>query len=125
MMRSGLTAEFRGQAIAVRIDPDRIDAEALRHLDFPFQIVADHPGLGRRHAQRLHGVQVGALVRLAETMLAFDLDVIEPVRQRKALDLGALGSAAPLVTSASFTPRAFRASMASCAPGKTNISSSR
>ena len=36
-------------------------------------------------------MQVGALVRLAETMFALDLDVIEAVRQRKALDLGALG----------------------------------
>jgi hypothetical protein len=67
-------------------------------------------------------VQIGALLRLAETMLALDLDVIETVRQRKALDLG---PAAPLVTSASLTPRAFNSSMASCAPGKTNISSSR
>ena len=36
-------------------------------------------------------MQIGALVRLAEAMLALDLDVIETVRQRKPLDLGALG----------------------------------
>jgi len=35
------------------------------HLDFPFEIVADHPGLGRGHIQRLHGMQIGASVRLA------------------------------------------------------------
>jgi hypothetical protein len=29
------------QAVAMVVHPDRIDAEALRHLDFPFQIIAD------------------------------------------------------------------------------------
>ena len=74
------------------VDPDRVDAEPLRRHDFPFQIVADHPGLGCGDAERLHGVQIGALVRLAEAVLALDLDVIETVRQRKAFDLGALGA---------------------------------
>ena len=87
----GLDGGFRGQALAVRIHPDRIDTKALRHLDFPFEIVADHPGLGCGYTQRLHGMPVGALVRFAETMLALDLDMIEPVRQCKALDLRALG----------------------------------
>src|ERR1700738_5472539 len=59
-----------GQAVAMRIHPDRIDAKALRRFDFPFEIVADHPGLGGGYTQRLHGMPVGALVRLAETMLA-------------------------------------------------------
>ena len=36
-------------------------------------------------------MQIGALFRLAETVLALDLDVIEAVRQREAFDLGALG----------------------------------
>ena len=70
-------------------------------------------------------MQIGAFVRLAEAVLALDLDVIETVGQRKAFDLGALGAGGALVTSASLTPRAFSSSMASCAPGKTNISSSR
>ena len=89
-MRSGLIGGARGQAVAMDVDPDRVDAEALRRHDFPFQIVADHPGLGRGDAERLHRVQIGALLRLAETVLALDLDVIEAVRQREALDLGAL-----------------------------------
>ena len=70
-------------------------------------------------------MQIGARLRLAEPVLAFDLDVIEAVRQRKTLDLGALGAAAPLVTSASLTPSALSASIASWAPGKMNICSSR
>ncbi len=82
---------IRRQAFAVNVDPDGIDAEALRRFDFPFQIVADHPCLRCGDAERLHGVQIGALVWFAETMLALDLDVIEPVRQRKAFDLCALG----------------------------------
>src|SRR5690349_2708318 len=35
---------------------------------------------------------IGAIVRFAETVLALDLDMVEPVCQRKALDLGALDS---------------------------------
>src|SRR6266852_9949741 len=72
----GLNGGFRGQAFAVCIDPDGIDTKALRHFDFPFQIVTDHPGLGCRYAERLHGMLVGALVRFAEAMLALDLDMI-------------------------------------------------
>src|ERR1700730_4389510 len=88
----GLDRGTRGQAYSVSIDPDGIEPKALRRFDFPFQIVTDHPGLGCGYPQRLHGVPVGALVRLAETMLALDLDMIEPVRQRKAFDLCALDS---------------------------------
>ena len=51
-------------------------AETLRRLDLPFQIVADHPGLGRGDAERFHGVQIGALFRLAEAVLT--LDIAEP-----------------------------------------------
>ncbi len=36
-------------------------------------------------------MQIGALFRLAETMFAFDLDVIEAMGQFEAFDLGALG----------------------------------
>src|SRR4249919_2061587 len=61
----------RRQAVAVHVDPDRVDAEPLRCHDFPFQIVADHPGVARGDAERLHGVQIGALLRLAKTVLAF------------------------------------------------------
>src|SRR2546430_1475694 len=41
----GLDDRAFGQAVAMHVDPDRIDAEALRRHDFPFQIVADHPGV--------------------------------------------------------------------------------
>jgi hypothetical protein len=37
-------------------------------------------------------VQVGALLRFAEAMLALDLDMIEAVRERKAFDLRTLDS---------------------------------
>src|SRR4029079_16780489 len=86
----GLDGGARRQAIAMHVDPDGVDAETLRGYNFPFQIVADHPGLGRGDAERFHRVQIGALLRLAKAMLAFDLDMIEAVRQRQAFDLGAL-----------------------------------
>ena len=35
-------------------------------------------------------MSIGALLGFAETVLAFDLDMIEPMRQVEALDLGAL-----------------------------------
>src|SRR6185295_7918953 len=66
----GLHGGVGGQAVAMYVDPDGVDAEPLRRDDFPFQIVTDHPGLGCGDAERLHGVQIGALVRLAETVLA-------------------------------------------------------
>src|SRR6202165_3010226 len=87
----GLDGGFRGQALSVCIHPDGIDTEALRHFDFPFKIVTDHPGLGCCYTQGLHCMLVGPFVRFAETMLALDLDMIEPVRQCQALKLRALG----------------------------------
>src|SRR5258708_39804963 len=72
------------------VHPDRVDAEALRHLDLPFQVVADHPGVTGLDAERSHGVVIGSLVGLAKTVLALDLDVIESLRQREALDLAPL-----------------------------------
>ena len=36
-----------GQADAVAIVPDRVDAEPLVCHDLPFKVVADHPGLVR------------------------------------------------------------------------------
>ena len=75
---------------AGRIVPDRVDAEALRCGNLPLEIVAHHPGLRRRDAQRAHGMPVRALLGFAETMLAFDLDVMETAAQIEAIDLGAL-----------------------------------
>src|SRR5689334_18836736 len=66
----GLHGRPLWQAVAMHVDPDRIDAEPLRHLDFPFQIVTDHPGVARGDAERCHGMVIGALLGLAETMLA-------------------------------------------------------
>src|SRR6202030_102158 len=79
-----------GQPEPVAVIPDRIDAEALRRDDLPFEIVADHPGLVRRDAERSERMAIGLLLRLAEAVLALDLDVVEAVLQGKALDLGAL-----------------------------------
>src|SRR6202163_3681609 len=66
----GLDGRLRAQAFCVCIHPDGVDTEALRHFDFPFKIVTDHPGLGCCYTQGLHCMLVGAFVRFAETMLA-------------------------------------------------------
>src|SRR5262249_4442158 len=39
----------------------------------------------------VHGVQIGALLRLAKAVLALDLDVVKAMRELETLDLGALG----------------------------------
>jgi hypothetical protein len=44
------------QADAVAVVPDRIDAEPLRRLDFPFQMVADQSGIRGFDAERTHRV---------------------------------------------------------------------
>src|SRR5689334_20343310 len=77
------------QSVAMHIHPDRVDTEALGSNDFPFQIVADHPCVRGVDAKRLQCMAIGLLVRLAEALLALDLDMIEAVRQSEALDLGA------------------------------------
>jgi hypothetical protein len=66
-----------GQASRVRIEPDGMNSEALRRAHLPFQMVADHPGLMRTAVERLQGMQIGALIRLAETGFAFDLNMVE------------------------------------------------
>ena len=70
--------------------PDRVNAKPLRCYHFPFQVVADHPRLVRLDAEDRQSVAVGAFFGFAETVFAFDLDVVEAVGQLKALDLGAL-----------------------------------
>ena len=75
------------------VEPDRMDAQPLRRLDFPFQVVANHPSLLRLGVQRLKCVRVGAFFRLAETVLAFDLDMREVARKIETLDLLALPDA--------------------------------
>ena len=76
MMRSGRMGS-RGQANAVAVVPDRVNAEALRADDFPFEVVADHPGLLRPDSEHFHRMLVGPLLGLAEAVLALDLDVVE------------------------------------------------
>jgi len=75
-MRSGRMGS-RGQANAVAVVPDRVNAEALRADDFPFEVVADHPRLVRADSELFHCMLVGPLLGLAEAVLALDLDVVE------------------------------------------------
>src|SRR5215470_9797404 len=81
-----LHGRARRQAVAMDVHPDGVDAKLLRHLDFPFEIVADHPGVGGGDAERVHGVQVGTLLRFAKAVLALDLDMVKAMRQLETLD---------------------------------------
>jgi hypothetical protein len=46
--------------------PDRVDAEPLGCYDFPFKIIADHPGLMRADAEHFYRMIVGPLLGLAQ-----------------------------------------------------------
>ena len=69
---------------------DRPD-EALGGDDLPFEIVADHPGVGRLDGQAFQGVRVNRRLGLALAELALDLDMVEAVLELEPCDLGALG----------------------------------
>jgi hypothetical protein len=77
MMRSG--RRVAEAADAVTVVPDRVNAEPLGCHDFPFKIVADHPGLARSDAEHFHRTIVGSLLGLAEAVLTLNLDVVETV----------------------------------------------
>ena len=57
MMRWGGSG-IRGQPDAIAVIPDRVNPGTLRGDNFPFEVVADHPGLVRADAEGLpsHGV---------------------------------------------------------------------
>ena len=78
------------QALPIAVVPDRMDAETLRRRHFPFEIVADHPGLSGFDAERVHGVGIGALFGFAESVLALDLNMVEPLCESKPDNLGPL-----------------------------------
>jgi hypothetical protein len=122
MMRSGRIGESGGQADAVAVVPDCVNAEALRGDDFPFEVIADHPGLVRANSEHFHRMGVGPFLGLAEAVLALDLDVVETVFKGKTQDLGALRLGR--VISASLTPKSFSRSRVSCASGNSDNSSS-
>src|SRR5580700_113954 len=86
----GADWRIRRQADAIAVIPDRIDAEPLRRDHLPFEIVANHPGVVRRDPKRGERVTIGLLLRLAEAVLALDLDVVEAVLQCETHDLLAL-----------------------------------
>src|ERR1700719_1688324 len=78
----GADRRIRGQPDAIAVVPDRVDPEALRRDDLPFEIVADHPGVLGPDPERRHRMAIGLLLGFAETVLALDLDVVEAVLER-------------------------------------------
>src|SRR6516165_3815405 len=87
---SGLIGDPAGKPSPCTSIEIRVDAEALRRHGFPFEIVADHPGIPGGDAERVHCVQIDALLGRAETAFPLDLDVVEAMGQFETLDLGTL-----------------------------------
>jgi hypothetical protein len=80
--------------------------QCLWRLDFPYKIVTEDPAFLSRRTQLAQRMLIGPQLGLAETVLAFDLDVVEVTGETEALDLGALRcGAAPFVIKQSRTPR--------------------
>ena len=67
-----------------------MNAKTLRGDDFPFEVIADHPGLVRANSEHFHRMGVGPFLGLAEAVLALDLDVVETLFESEPHDLGAL-----------------------------------
>ncbi len=72
------------------IVPDAAHAEALRRHDFPFVVVADHPGVAGIDLEPLQRVSIDREFGLALAELAFDLDMVEAMAEIEAHDLVAL-----------------------------------
>src|SRR5260221_12228893 len=86
----GLDGAIRRQSLPIGIVPDRKYPEPLRRRDLPFEVVADHPHVSWFESQCGKRMPIGAFLRLAEALLAFDLNVIETMLEGEARDLCAL-----------------------------------
>src|SRR5579872_6520106 len=86
----GLLRGVARYAGVVGVVPDAAEPELLRRHDFPFVVVADHPGIGCRRAEPFERMAVDGGLGLALTELAFDLDVVEAMPEVETFDLGAL-----------------------------------
>src|SRR5215469_16905446 len=86
----GAGRRIRRETLPVAVVPDRMDAEALGCRHFPFKIVANHPGFRGLNPEHRHCMPVGTFFRLAETVLALDLHMIEAMLKGEADQLGAL-----------------------------------
>lgn len=74
----------------VRIVQNRAAAQHPGRANIPLQTVADHADGRRIDAQGLEHLAERSGIRLADTDLAFDLDMVEARREIEAFDLGAL-----------------------------------
>ena len=79
-----------GKPVAACVHPDAVDAYPLGAADVVLQVVADHPGLRRPHAQRFERMPEGSLVRLPDPELFLNLDVVEETVEAEPFDLSAL-----------------------------------
>lgn len=75
---------------ATNVDPDAVNALALRLGHVPLQIVAHHPGVVRRNRELAERALVDTRIGLAESDLTLDENQVEEGREPKAVDLAPL-----------------------------------
>jgi hypothetical protein len=78
------------------IDPHRVNAESLRPRHLPLDVVADTPRLFWCRAEGGHGGFIHSWLRLPETKLPFDEDVVKIALQPKSIDLSSLSRSIPI-----------------------------
>jgi len=69
------------------VDPDAVDALALRLGHVPLQIVAHHPRVVRRNRKLVERSHIYTRIGFAESDLAFDENQVEEAGQPKSVDL--------------------------------------
>eukprot|EP00435_Cladocopium_sp_Y103_P078511 s1_g2250.t1 len=77
--------------MAIGVVPNGKDAKTLWGGDFPFQVVADHPGFLWRHVENRERMPVGFFFWFAEPVFTLDLNMIKTVFESEPRDLWALG----------------------------------
>lgn len=68
------------------IDPYPEHAEPLRRRDIPFEMVANHPGVGGSYTQIGERATIDALVGLPKSQLSFDKNRVEEIGKTEPLD---------------------------------------
>ena len=69
------------------VHPHGIDAHPLSAVNVPFEIVSNHPGVGRCHTEDIEGVQECSFIRFTDPELFLNLDVIEEPGKIVLVDL--------------------------------------
>src|SRR3989441_11477075 len=86
----GANAASRREAVAAPIDPHAVQSQPLGSVHVELEVIARHPRLLGRRAERPEDVTIDDLLGLADAELALDQDDVEEAPKVVALDLVAL-----------------------------------